>query len=1451
MRDIEVEEGEGYLFRDGDDDDENIDPDRDLSYIDRKLEKLLGHYQKDFMRGFSADSQGTIFGGYGSFLPVYERSPPILSNHRSQSQVCSKSPSNLQSKHFSQTPSVPANTSLPARTAPVSSNQSVQFLSKSGVPTMKNQLTVENSAKCASNHHVEPKIPPLNHSGPKLKFRVKMAPESVLPRDNSSIYNGLGLDMSPSSSPAGTPLEKDGTLLGLQETNLESPSFIVKIMTSTAVPNEALISPLHDDLISLMEVENTSETHLPRSGQVEPLDIVHDSFYLDGRKASVEKEQKLKDTSKENNSKQKDANKETKSKQDTKRQKPSELVKEDNKEDGNVIKIRRKSEKDKNLIPSPKDKPGTKKRNEFGLGEEVANKVLKQHSVGKNEVKEEDLDSVYPKKAYGYRKESGIIANNKEVAVVYEKDVKDNNTHYGIPQEIKHEVVSSNQKSYAKAIPPLQKDLILEEPPSVAKKDFRTGSLSSTQPPRGSAVSSSRAEYEEVIPENNPSRSKRGDVVLPKEIKDNKVAVIENTSKKKKEVSLRGVALGATEREGQQSASKMKVQLNSRKVGVAAIPGPNSGDVMNVNFFREKVLGDELPPPENASLVPLEMDDWVQCEKCQKWRLLPFGTNPDSLPKEWICSMLTWLPGMSKCSVSEDETTHALRARYLPTALGPSALVLNDQQAHLGGTACVKAFSGAQNVGLSNLSPSADVMLSRGKKHSLSKLEIHAARQSGGEDFSRAMKRDLQHSGGTGSLKNLKKNPLETACSSKYAAGRPSKIPKKRMAETEVYGVSRKIKKVHQQSLVNSGDAGLIQAEIRGQSQNYNPDAFQSSRDFVRGSSECPPLKLKNRGLSAMQAMNDEVNVVSEKKRKLKDQCRKANASEPFCNGQRPQDINTKGNNGDKGHRRMKDDVVSKHNLGCADDISTSQELGIGPHNVEPYHSDRMSRKIADARKSEKAGNLGLSDNATTSSSSKISMKVKVKAREVKCSPVGSISSSPLKVYKSDPEKGMDKVGVLYDEPVELSSRKRLKSKGESPCASNEFAPRNEVVKDRKSNLSKIAGVKPDAVHEDQYSKKVSSRKPSNANRVGALPKLEDFEAHNGKLDHRHHEEGTVALQKNSESQRPNGLNFDGTSLDRQKLHTADMSDEKGSSSYSLCVPELEKGGGFNSVRVDNDNGKLSRHVLDNRVNLRHPHNNTHAFKAKEDSTSMNKDSFHWAVTALQEAKALKHTANCLKTTGSGFSTGLFFQAALKFLHGASLLEPGDSENGRLKEMSSTEVYSSTAKLFEYCAHEFEKCDDMASAALAYKCMEVAYMRVVYNNDVAATRELIELQMAVRAAPHVESPSSSASDIDNLNNHMAIDLARIGHSAVDDWTHVISAGSRPNFVRLISFTHDINLAMEASRKSQNAFAVANSRLSQAGNEEGISSIKRVLDFSFHDVDGLLCLVRLAMAALEN
>ena len=64
-------------------------------------------------------------------------------------------------------------------------------------------------------------------------------------------------------------------------------------------------------------------------------------------------------------------------------------------------------------------------------------------------------------------------------------------------------------------------------------------------------------------------------------------------------------------------------------------------------------------------------------------------------------------------------------------------------------------------------------------------------------------------------------------------------------------------------------------------------------------------------------------------------------------------------------------------------------------------------------------------------------------------------------------------------------------------------------------------------------------------------------------------------------------------------------------------------------------------------------------------------------------------------------------------------------------------------------------------------------------------------------------------------------------------------------------TQDVNFAIEASRKSKKAFVAANLLLEEAQNREGVTSVRRVIDFSFQDVEGLIRLVRLAQEAISH
>ncbi|KAH8583941.1 CW-type Zinc Finger family [Cryptosporidium sp. chipmunk genotype I] len=49
-----------------------------------------------------------------------------------------------------------------------------------------------------------------------------------------------------------------------------------------------------------------------------------------------------------------------------------------------------------------------------------------------------------------------------------------------------------------------------------------------------------------------------------------------------------------------------------------------------------------------------DLVDWAQCELCKKWRKLPFGMNPNTLPEEWVCTMNTWDKLYSSCDAPEE-----------------------------------------------------------------------------------------------------------------------------------------------------------------------------------------------------------------------------------------------------------------------------------------------------------------------------------------------------------------------------------------------------------------------------------------------------------------------------------------------------------------------------------------------------------------------------------------------------------------------------------------------------------------------------------------------------------------------------------------------------------------------------------------------------------------------------
>ncbi|CAH0475398.1 unnamed protein product [Peronospora belbahrii] len=60
---------------------------------------------------------------------------------------------------------------------------------------------------------------------------------------------------------------------------------------------------------------------------------------------------------------------------------------------------------------------------------------------------------------------------------------------------------------------------------------------------------------------------------------------------------------------------------------------------------------DEIKPNPIAT----KQDDWVQCDKCQKWRRLPNQVNVSELPAIWYCKMNRWDKHHNKCAAQEEK----------------------------------------------------------------------------------------------------------------------------------------------------------------------------------------------------------------------------------------------------------------------------------------------------------------------------------------------------------------------------------------------------------------------------------------------------------------------------------------------------------------------------------------------------------------------------------------------------------------------------------------------------------------------------------------------------------------------------------------------------------------------------------------------------------------------------
>ncbi|EOY06471.1 hypothetical protein QUC31_016266 [Theobroma cacao] len=1656
----ELEEGEACYHKD---DDDYINPDTDFSYLDEKIKNVLGHFQKDFEGGVSAENLGAKFGGYGSFLPTYERSPSRLSRPKTPQRNSStpRSPNNLSMEGASQNLKAPPN-------APPTGRPGSAFCSTGNIAAKHDSHL--SSAQVAEKAALKDEN--FNRAGiptdqKKLKFRIKMGSDNKTQK-NAAIYRGLGLDFSPSSSLGNSPEESGGTVTTSHDTTSESPARILQVMTSLYVPGGVLISPLHDSLLLLLRKEKEGATR--------------DSKSIPSLKACQEHSAGLIDEFVLGNGKQLNKKKTKVLMGKSKKMVESKHGNGFNVANDKTLLIKKKSE---NEIAGREelflhDLKHTALSNSVNVADsmeatarafDVSAVANQDVSIGRffssDSAKEDSLESISGRsRTSGKNKKWNMQSRSVEKG--WEQSVV--NSHMKASLDLGDNV---GRKCYQNSAPlkgkedpemkggliakfragdkiniSSKKEKTLLEGKKKSKGSKNTGQFADSMKERLSLDVGATPKDTTASSQGLSTGKYKHKLKLQKDInnvRDNHRDMLDTNFEQKSdqmELSVRpfhnrSKDFGSLDFEREQSAylDKSEEIFSGRTVDNLLLGVDFLGVVPHL---PDKSLASQAAAAAATASVLIQ-DNWVQCDYCHKWRLLPLDTTPGQLPEKWMCSMLNWLPGMNRCDISEEETTKAFNALYQV----PVTKNQNNPQNHANGITSLAAPAHLQHLDQNNSSFNSQVPSIQGKKKYGLK-EVRKAGISGLSQMSNSKKNQQQESLKSRSLNDMTHVPVESNLmkksrfqqKEKHSVGgeaKQAKTKKKRESDLYAYDGSKKTKTEdmytidkHQGSNLDPRRVGLnssagLPNQANGRSmQNYNECSH--SGDVKHDMKERSVVSVK-KFVDHTQASSDggslDMRICDKrdtfmKKRKLEDWQDSQNGHELYMKElssesgfRNKKKSRLSKNEGKQSHRNDGDGTSNRksmdHLIGGVEEISNDQNQKLSKHKKKSA-SQKTLDGLDSLRRDSGTGQISV---AATSSSSKVSGSCKTGANfeEAKGSPVESVSSSPMRT--SYPEKFISTGGDGSGKndaanggiPLRGNFRKCWDGEGTVELAqsgtevkekaSGDFNPRscksstldywardsickisiktkvscrlrnshlfngdNHFEENGQHAVEHSSGE--DRVNKEchvnalfsQKSDKVSTSWTKESESTSAAVKMNVYDPRNEQEDlcsrksmkyrsdvdpEGHALQETIADckrnlpdksnaksskdDKNSVGRRdPSGRWSSDSRMETQSNIKHDGFDAKSaapcstkgktapeqnlikdfggqtkvmkvqsrsgmSKSSSHCevesqqetkiyqtVPEAQRGVVSDGFPVNGSgNGDVSK-ALKQPGKAGSKNGSNHSLGQHMPDLPAVRDfnapspgrkniSSQAATNAMKDATELRNYADRLKSSGFVFeSNEIYFQTALKFLGVAALLETSNSESGRHGDMNQMQVYSTATKLCEMCAQEYERRHEMAAAALAYKCMEIAYMRVVYCKHSTSSRDRNELQATLQMVPQGESPSSSASDVDNnLNNYSTVDKAPLAKGNVSHvaGTHVILARNRPSFVRLLDFTRDVSFAMEASRKSQNAFAAANLKLEEAQNTECITSVKKVIDFSFQDVDGLICMVQQAMEVISR
>ncbi|KAK4425823.1 hypothetical protein Salat_1776300 [Sesamum alatum] len=1520
IQEPELEEGETCYYKD----DRSIDPDIALPYFGDKVQRILGHLQKDFEGGISEENLGAKFGGYGSFLPMYQRSPSIWSQP--------KSPQRVQNHNLSRSPDHvcpegPAPNSVMVPDAPSAqrngSSSSPSFCASQTLKISSEDASIRQRATLPANKVAEA-LPgkvelPSSKSGNlpdqrTLRVRIKVGPDRVA-KYNAEIYN-LGLT-SPSSSEGNSHDESDG-LFESHETPMDSPADILQIMTSFPVSGGLLLSPLCEDLLKLArETEDSVETEFEAASKSSRISVRlsnNDGFgqkktnFVDkSRNFEISEDEFKVDKKKSLSSSNLDCSVQPVSDGGREREKSAQVKKRR----GSKDRVKGKS-----------------------VSGDSGKDAFLEHTSDQSYVKYDQPEPRFSSLEKVW--EHQAIISQKDVLVDHQQDNRSRGernraslrAYSGNSEDERVKGALDNSGSKVGPDATSSKHNGFGTPHAVNRLSFEGDKKSKGSQSSKLASKSDRLKDGGCAGPENKSSGKKDVHTLQLGQKDaghTSFAHMENpkhllerpSGDKPKKFNLDAAKAKSA------YAGKLKERSSNKKYLDKVISDMTSTEPPAPAIHSKEGISSGLEQTVAAPVVIQE--DWVGCDRCQKWRLLPYGTKSEQLPDKWVCSMLDWLPGMNRCDISEDQTTKALQALYLVP-------VPENQQNFQAGTMAGVISVGAHHLDQNYQNCASDqIMLQKLKKKQNEVSMTDPVPSSGKKNLQRLAVKN-------GSSKEIKQSLAGVSETNKLGMQHPNKSavvvpksskrksehvigddanPRKKIKNESAQHEHGKVKKIKSKGALNvdnfqisGGNLGMIGNSLTSGLLNKgvlkDEKRKSAGKEVISGDAGNFQIHVKKQK-DQMQVLPDGGHLdvktcngreLSTKKIKLKDygdSQYQGNTRQNDGNTIQDRKVSTKEDKkvGDL-HRDKRSQVSQVEERDSKrsklDDIPKRKSIEAGVHSAgskecpvnrdiekEQVTKSRAKRRltIEDIDKLRKDLGCEQLSTAATSSSSKVSDSRKNRISsymEMKGSPEESVSSSPIRMPYTNQVSPRMMVTVgkvdsrLHDVPATGSLKKIRGMNGSSELG---------IVRNGSSGLTN-----------DNGSEILDSKNKLKGTAFGdnhCAPKHE-VSSNRG---HPFSDESSIKSVKNgTSSKRDIGKSGDSKSEnpsaqgEQISSHTEPWSGKlridlrQGDKQGELCHSKHTSGSLASSKKglmdaraldasVVGDTSKALKDTAIARLQngTHHFFNNEAARSLAQDATLGNKNvpgvtasaALKEAEDVLKEAEELRIHADLIKNSGfSSESNYEYFKAALKFLHGASLLEACNGEGSKHLGMSPMQMYGTAAKLCKTCAYEFEKGHEMGAAALAYKCVEVAYLRVVYCKSSTTNRVWHDLQSSLQMVPQGESPSSSASDVDNLNNLAAADKATLSKgSGSHAGNHVLVPRNRPNFVRLLDFTKDVNSAMEAAKKSQDMFAAARVELEKSENKEAIVSVKRVIDFSFQNVEELVRLVWLAFNTINH